>query len=124
MKTIKELLRGLRASIDTKTLLWTNPNPSNSFGATSFNVESGYDCIEIVTTSGMTVRGAGEFNMIRYGWSGGGAVVFARSATYDTSNGSVWFDNAIKAGLANMTNFETDNSALKPYKIYGIKRGS
>lgn len=109
------------AKVETKTLLWTNPNTSANFAGQSFSVASGYDYVEIVTTSGLRVRGAGEFNMCRYGWGNGGAQLYARSATYTKSSGAVWFDNGVVAGIANMTNFSIDNSVMKPWKIYGIK---
>ena len=109
-------------TVETKELLWTNPAPNDDFAGTTINnVGAGYDYIEVETTEGMVRKGSSAIGHCRYGWANGGAVLFARSMTYDSTNGTLWCDNGVICGLANLTSFTIDNSVCKPWKIYGIK---
>ena len=110
------------ATVETRELLWTNPAPNNDFAGTTINnVGVGYDYVEVETTDGMVRKGSSTIGHCKYGWANGGAVLFARSMTYDSTNGTLWCDNGVICGLANITSFTIDNSVCKPWKIYGIK---
>ena len=110
------------ATVETRELLWTNPAPNNDFAGTTINnVGVGYDYVEVETTDGMVRKGSSTIGHCKYGWANGGAVLFARSMTYDPTNGTLWCDNGVICGLANVTSFAIDNSVCKPWKIYGIK---
>lgn len=107
-------------TVETKELLWTNPDPSSDFAGQTITVGAGYDWVEVETTDGMVRKGSSSIGHIRYGWING-AVAVARSMTYDKTAGTLWNDNGVVCGLANMTSFTIDNSVCKPWKVYGIK---
>lgn len=111
----------LNKTVEIKELIWTNPSPSSDFAGQTITVGAEYDWVEVETTDGMVRKGSSTIGHIRYGWANGGAVVIARSMTYDKTDGTLWCDNGVICGLANITSFTVDNSVCKPWKVYGIK---
>ena len=118
----------LVAQTEIKELLWTNPNISAAFAAQT--ILSGidlsiYDMIEVVFHNGDTFMGWAEngktFYWSRIGSVGDGSIMKGeeRSVTINPTSGIGFTDAYTK--LANSSTRATDNTRLKPYKIYGIR---
>lgn len=121
--------------VETKTLLWTNANPTSAFAAQTLDSSdgipdlSGYDAVEIVsrfTTSniGQTVDkcevGSRVFVEKFFNATSTSAHATIMHRQVDFSSNSVTFADA-KSKVTDENTSTTKNSYLIPYKIYGIK---
>lgn len=123
--TIREWMKtNIGDNIDTRTLLWTNPNPTASFSAQSISVPcSDYDFIEILVTG---ISANTQFNIFR--------------ATTDGTNNWMLFQNNDNQGATNVNGFRIygvhstyvqfldayfnnamNNNYLVPQRVWGIK---
>lgn len=134
LKNVNEQLTLLNNKLDTKqekgTLLWTNPNPSSSFGSQDINENlSSYEYIEVIfrdtsddtlyQSSGKLYVGSGA-KTINHTWlSGLGEVLLFR--TFRTTTQKVSFENCYAVKLADGTIPSSQNACMIPYKIIGYK---
>lgn len=111
----------------TEKLLWTNPNPTASFGAQTVALDlSGYESIRVEFTnytSGIIVeidsgtrRCCGIWNT-----ENTSKTAFVVRGVGATPTG-VYFDNATYKWGDSATTSLTENNYVKPTKIYGIKK--
>lgn len=104
-------------------LLWENPNPSASFASQTINVNlAGYNMFAVVAIWSVTSGSRIPFCFIpaedgTYGipmQSAASNRTGGRDATFNISNGTVYFGNASYNGAQN-------NGYCVPYQIIGIK---
>ena len=130
-------LRKIGGGTLKETTLWTNPNPSASFGEQSVTLSDSilnYDYIKIEwaeTTSALTnkssiMASASEFTKYKNpnnnahtvcpGLYGRGAsIMYARFIAY-TSDTQIFFQNAVRLNSSGV-----DNTSTIPLNVYGVK---
>lgn len=122
MKVLEILSKILDDLSNRRVLLWTNPNPTASFGPQTINLDlSDYDYVEIIAkktasetwyfTSKIPIIAQGNLYFIESG------VTFDRNCTLSSTG--IQF----KTGYYNLAtgSLVTDNTRSVPYQIYGIK---
>lgn len=136
---LKEWIAKVTGQTEFKTLLWTNPNPSQGFSPQTVlnNGElSGYDAIEVYATflegnAPSTIGGYCKANV-----GGAGIIQFVNLSTDNTSNASTFLNNVARtftvseSGGVTFANGQMTyiggaypnwaNRAV-PQKIYGIR---
>ena len=119
------LIKEINNSLDTKTLLWTNPNPASNFAAQTINIDlSKYDYVVIETfrPSGKDyycndIIKVGYKKTIIAGWTlANGYGLQGRMFTVEKSS------VIIGSGYASGTSGNSVNDAVCiPINIYGVK---
>ena len=113
-----------------RTLLWTNPKPTDSFANSTISVPnlSDYDELEVHFKNSTTSSGCTVFKITKYSYSSrayafslgtsfSDCALWIRSFWADFNNNSITFDSANKLYTSNTV----DNMLLIPYKVYGYK---
>jgi hypothetical protein len=128
---LKEWIAKVTGQTEFKTLLWTNPSPTNTFAEQTVNINlSEYDAVDIVyklfTNQQYNVTGQRVLmndQTITVSASGslaffsGAIVLMARWASMSSSG--VHFSTGSLGSVS--ASWAVDNRPLIPYKIYGIK---
>lgn len=126
--------------VDTRTLLWTNSNPTAGFAGQTvstnlgfdafeidyigFTSQAGYRCTEKFYTDASTsdpVNGVLTFITGAGGQVGNGLYIFKRTVMVDENAGGLTFGELYRATPTQDWARYTNNTGIVPYKIYGLK---
>ena len=134
---LKKILAKLLNATEERTLLWTNPKPTTSLGATTVNLDlSKYKFIEITYTTyanqtkynpplRLEVPESGTVSGVMISFSGAGGYMtgnfVALSRTVSVTKTAVSFAAGVNAIPNNGQGYVTDHASTIPQKIYGIK---
>lgn len=130
--TIKEI-KNMLATVEVKTLLWTNTQPNSNFSAQSLNIDGNYneyiiewnDYVGENSRSSLSLK-KGETIKFCSSSIGGGGTNFWINARLVTSSGSgsshrITFGNGTYKSQGN-TSIATTDAAMIPIRIYGVKK--
>lgn len=132
-KTLTKILTGFKKT-EQRTLLWTNPNPSSGFSATTVldhNELVGYDGVEIqykaYSSYGMAQVGRADIGTTTGRLQGiinasGSNYPIVLERQFSVSNSGVTFADC-DTKYTNSSGSAVGNGGCVPYKIYGIKLG-
>lgn len=117
-------------SVNEKKIIWTNPNPTNSFGTQTITLDeslNNYDCYAIIFKQSIIGNRLYNTGQIPVGHGTicfycAGLVYWFRPTSDLVSGNTIAFEDAVEVSINNHTN-TTDNSRVIPMYVIGYNTG-